>query len=147
MNFCFIFEIKVFYFKNETNEITVSKRPSQTVQSILRDMRLARGETLEDVAKASGTTRAHISAIETGRVQNPSLRILLALATHFGCSLDSLVGHGRNTVPSLRSDPLDHLLLSELRRLKPDKKRVLLRLVKELKSDSKPRETPGRRFA
>lgn len=125
----------------------MSKRKGLRAKSSLRDLRLAQGQTLEEVARATGTTRAHISAIETGRIQNPSLRILLALATHFGCSLDNLVGHTHGIGLSRQRDPVDQLFLSELEHLQPDKKRALLRFVRELISDSNSRESPTRRFA
>ena len=62
----------------------------QTAQ-IVREMRTARGETLEAVARACGFANHTMWRIEAGRV-NPRGETLAALAKHFGCSIETLMG-------------------------------------------------------
>jgi transcriptional regulator with XRE-family HTH domain len=57
---------------------------------VIREKRQARGETLETVARACGLNTGTMWRIESGRV-NPRLATLVALAAHFGCTLDELV--------------------------------------------------------
>ena len=57
---------------------------------VIREKRQARGETLEAVARACGLNTGTMWRIESGRV-NPRLATLVALAAHFGCTLDELV--------------------------------------------------------
>lgn len=58
----------------------------------LTQMRLARGESLQQVADAVEVSKAHIWDLEKGRTDNPSMALVTRLADHFGVSLASLVG-------------------------------------------------------
>jgi transcriptional regulator with XRE-family HTH domain len=50
------------------------------------------GLSLEDVAKRSGSSKAHIWALERRRSKNPTLWLILALCDALQCSLNSLIG-------------------------------------------------------
>lgn len=52
--------------------------------TILKRARLARGWTLEDVARRTGSHKGYISGIENGRVAPPGARLLLKLADGYG---------------------------------------------------------------
>jgi transcriptional regulator with XRE-family HTH domain len=52
--------------------------------TILKRARLARGWTLEDVARRTGSHKGYISGIENGRVAPPGARLLLKLAEGYG---------------------------------------------------------------
>ena len=58
----------------------------------LRSLREESGESLQQVAAAIGASKAHISEIETGRSQNPSLDLVRRLAVHFGVTVGWLLG-------------------------------------------------------
>ena len=59
---------------------------------LLRKRREQRNESLQDVAKAVGTTKGHMWQLETGSIENPRLNSAIALAGHFGCSVEELAG-------------------------------------------------------
>ena len=58
----------------------------------LTRLRLAKRETLQQVADAVGVSKAHIWELEKGRTDNPSMALVTRLADHFGLSLATLVG-------------------------------------------------------
>ena len=57
----------------------------------LREIRLARGETLERVSSATGLSIAMLSRVERGE-RLPSPDSVELLATHFGLGVDYLLG-------------------------------------------------------
>ena len=59
---------------------------------LLRLRREQRNESLQDVADAIGTTKGHMWQLETGSIESPRLSSAIALAGHFGCSVDELAG-------------------------------------------------------
>lgn len=54
-------------------------------------LRLARRESLQNVADAVGVSKAHIWELEKGRTDNPSMGLVTRLADHFGVSIRYLV--------------------------------------------------------
>jgi transcriptional regulator with XRE-family HTH domain len=60
--------------------------------SELKRLRIARKESLQDVADAVKASKAHIWDIERGASKNPTMELLDRLARHFGVSVSSLVG-------------------------------------------------------
>ncbi len=54
-------------------------------------LRGQRGESLQQVADAIGSSKGHVSDIERGVARNPSLEVVQKLAAHFGVSLAFLV--------------------------------------------------------
>ena len=58
----------------------------------LTRLRLAKGESLQEVADAVGVSKAHIWELEKGRADNPSMALVTRLADHFGTALATLVG-------------------------------------------------------
>lgn len=61
----------------------------------LNQLRLKRGESLQDVATAVDVSKAHIWELEKGRAENPSMGLVTRLADHFGVSVAYLVGEDR----------------------------------------------------
>lgn len=57
----------------------------------LRQIRKARGLTIDDLTELSGIAKAHISMIERGK-RNPSIAALESLARALGVSAQSLMG-------------------------------------------------------
>lgn len=60
----------------------------------LRGLRNERGETQKQVAEDIGITSRHYQKFESGEIL-PSLENFIALADHFGVSLDDLAGRTR----------------------------------------------------
>ncbi len=59
------------------------------VVNYIRDFRIERGLTQDDLAQAVGVSRQSINAIERGRY-TPSLPLALRFAQYFRCSTDEL---------------------------------------------------------
>jgi transcriptional regulator with XRE-family HTH domain len=58
----------------------------------LTRLRLAKDESLQQVADAVGASKAHIWQLEKGRTDNPSMALLRNLADHFALTVAALVG-------------------------------------------------------
>lgn len=58
----------------------------------LKNLRIKKNQSLQDVADAVGASKAHIWEIERGSSKNPTMELLDKLATHFGVSIAHLVG-------------------------------------------------------
>lgn len=58
----------------------------------ITDLRLKKGESLQQVADAVGVSKAHVWELEKGRTDNPSMALVTRLADHFGVSVSFLVG-------------------------------------------------------
>jgi transcriptional regulator with XRE-family HTH domain len=58
----------------------------------ITQLRLAKKESLQQVADAVGVSKAHIWELEKGRTDNPSMALVTRLADHFRVSVAFLVG-------------------------------------------------------
>lgn len=58
----------------------------------LKQLRMKKGQSLQQVADAVGSSKAHIWELETGKSANPSIALLTRLADHLGVSAAYLVG-------------------------------------------------------
>lgn len=56
----------------------------------LAELRLRKGESLQDVADAVGVSKTHIWQMEKGRSGNPSIDLLKNVAAHFSVPLSYL---------------------------------------------------------
>lgn len=63
----------------------------------LAELRLRKGESLQDVANVVGVSKTHIWQLEKGNSDNPSLELLKKLAEHFDVPLSYLAGVGEDT--------------------------------------------------
>lgn len=57
----------------------------------LKEIRLAKGLTQEDLASKLGITQSNLSRMESGEVQM-SLNMAIAITKECGCTLDELIG-------------------------------------------------------
>jgi transcriptional regulator with XRE-family HTH domain len=62
----------------------------------LKELRIKKSQSLQDVADAVGASKAHIWEVERGGSKNPSMDLLTGLAEHFGVSVAYLVGEQPN---------------------------------------------------
>jgi transcriptional regulator with XRE-family HTH domain len=58
----------------------------------LKQCRLRKGQSLQEVADDLGISKAHFWELETGKSRNPSTDILIKLSNHFGVSIGWLLG-------------------------------------------------------
>jgi transcriptional regulator with XRE-family HTH domain len=71
------------------------------VSDNLRTLRRSRDLSLDQLAQASGVSRAALSQIETGKA-NPTLGVLWKIAVGLGIPFSELLGEGRTSVSILR---------------------------------------------
>ena len=57
----------------------------------LKELRVKKGQSLQQVADAIGSSKAHIWELESNRSQNPSLDLLQKLAGHYGTTVAFLI--------------------------------------------------------
>jgi transcriptional regulator with XRE-family HTH domain len=57
----------------------------------IKELRLRKGQSLQQVADAIGASKAHIWELEANRSKNPSIELLQKLAGHFGTSVSYLI--------------------------------------------------------
>ncbi len=62
-----------------------------TVGRRISELRLMKGESLQEVAAAAGVSKTHIWQLEKGRTDNPSMALLTRLADHFRVSIRYLI--------------------------------------------------------
>ncbi len=58
----------------------------------MKELRLKKGMSLQDVADKVGASKAHIWDLETARSKNPSIELVINLAKTFGVSVAELIG-------------------------------------------------------
>tara|TARA_B100000809_G_C14684172_1_gene368030 strand:+ start:186 stop:512 length:327 start_codon:yes stop_codon:yes gene_type:complete len=58
----------------------------------LRELRVSKRESLQDVAEAVGVSKTHIWELEKGKSSNPSVELLRKFSDHFGISISQLIG-------------------------------------------------------
>src|SRR5215217_2282530 len=112
-------------------------RAHETLGSVLRAARAARGLSLRDVERRTGIRNAHLSQIETDRIGKPEMAILWELASlyelDFGRLL-ALAGHtaGQETSGSRRRRMT--VALRALSQLSDSDQDETLRFMAELKA-------------
>ena len=63
-----------------------------SLASRLKELRLNKGKSLQEVAEAVGVSKPHIWELERGSSKNPSLELVKNLANYFGVKIDYLAG-------------------------------------------------------
>jgi transcriptional regulator with XRE-family HTH domain len=81
---------------------------ARRVAARLRTLRRTRGMSLDQLAHASGVSRAALSQIETCRT-NPTVGLLWKIAVGFGVPFAELIGEDRAPVSVLRRDDMQVL--------------------------------------
>jgi transcriptional regulator with XRE-family HTH domain len=57
----------------------------------IKELRIGRGWSLRQLARQSGISHTHVAQIERGEVKEPSVLKVVAIATTFGVSVESLI--------------------------------------------------------
>ncbi len=74
------------------------------IGSVIRAARKNAGRSQEQVARPLGMSRATVSAIENGTVNEIGVRKLMALCAALGLELSVAAAHGRPTLQDLRQE-------------------------------------------
>ena len=72
------------------------KRPAFPIGLRIRELRLERGMTLDQLSKAAGISASHLSRLEREQAE-PSFTVAAALATQLGVSLNDLLVASQET--------------------------------------------------
>lgn len=64
----------------------------------LNELRMRKGESLQQTAEKVGVTKTHIWELEKGKSANPSADLLRKLADHFNVTVDYLIDPSRNAL-------------------------------------------------
>lgn len=95
----------------------------------LKDLRIKKNQSLQEVADAVGASKAHVWEIERGGSKNPSMDLLMGLAKHFGVSVTYLIGE---QLPEDMNEDLV-VLFREMKDLDEKDRERILSLVQRLK--------------
>ena len=57
----------------------------------LKELRLKKGQSLQQVADAIGASKAHVWEMESNRSKNPSIELLRKLAAHFDTTVAYMI--------------------------------------------------------
>lgn len=71
-------------------------RPAFPIGLRIRELRLERGMTLDQLSRAAGISASHLSRLERGQAE-PSFTVAAALATQLGVSLNDLLVAAKGT--------------------------------------------------
>ncbi|WP_022698121.1 helix-turn-helix domain-containing protein [Euryhalocaulis caribicus] len=102
----------------------------------ITELRLAKNQSLQQVADAVGVSKTHIWKIEKGRAPNPSMDLVRRLADHFGKSVAYLVGEDAE---ALDEDVQLQRMFRQAKDLNESERRILDEMMQSL---LKNRSTP-----
>jgi len=112
-------------------------RAHETLGSVLRAARAARGLSLRDVERRTGIRNAHLSQIETDTIAKPEMAILWDLASLYDVDfarLLALAGHASGSETSGGQRRRTTVALRALSQLTPGDQAEALRFMAELKA-------------
>ncbi len=93
----------------------------------IKEVRIARNLTQENIAAAAGINTSHVSNIETNKTK-VSLNTLVLICNELGVSVDYILGDNLSNP----SPAIDREILRELQKFDNTKKEQLLRIAKVL---------------
>lgn len=102
-----------------------------TLASKIKELRLKKNKSLQQVADEVGASKAHIWDLETGKSKNPSIDLLTKLAKCFGVSVADLIGEN----PTAKNvDPQVVAMYRELKDLTPADRQAIQTMMDHLKA-------------
>ncbi len=102
-----------------------------SLASKIKELRLKKKKSLQDVADEVGASKAHIWDLETGKSKTPSIDLLTKLAKCFGVSVAEMVGEN----PAGKDvDPQIVAMYRELKDLSPADRQAIQTMMDHLKS-------------
>ncbi len=86
--------------------------PTQSIGSVLKQVRTERGLTLEETASLTGVSKAMLGQIERGK-SNPTISVLWKIATGLKVSFSELMGSGSETHDVIEIESLEPVYESD----------------------------------
>jgi transcriptional regulator with XRE-family HTH domain len=100
----------------------------------LKELRIRKGKSLQQLADDVKSSKAHIWDLETGRSKNPTIELLAALAKALDVSIADLVGEnptGEN------EDPHIVAMYRDLKDLTPEDRKIIQSVIDGFRSKNK----------
>lgn len=102
-----------------------------SLASKIKELRVKKKKSLQDVADEVGASKAHIWDLETGKSSNPSIELLTKLAKCFGVSVAEMIGEN----PAAKDvDPQVVAMYRELKELSPSDRQAIQVMMDHLKT-------------
>ena len=99
--------------------------------SKIKELRLKKKKSLQDVADNVGASKAHIWDLETGKSSNPSIELLTKLAKCFDVSVAELIGENPTAEGA---DSQVVAMYRELNELSPADRQAIQAMMDHLKN-------------
>jgi transcriptional regulator with XRE-family HTH domain len=96
----------------------------------LKELRVKKRKSLQEVAAEVGASKAHIWDLETARAKNPSIELLTKLAKCFDVSVAHLIGE---TPRAKGEDPHLVAMYRELKELSEEDRRAIQTMMDHFK--------------
>ena len=97
----------------------------------MKELRMARRQSLQQVADGVETSKTHIWDMEQGNSANPSRELLERIAAHFRVSVSELIGEN----PNAESEPSELVALyRDLKSLSDKDRKTIEAVMRSLKS-------------
>jgi len=96
----------------------------------LNELRMRKGESLQQTADIVGVTKTHIWELEKGKSSNPSADLLRKLADHFKVTVDYLIDPSRD---GLTANDEAMVFYRDLKSLDPRDQETLKQMMEVLK--------------
>jgi transcriptional regulator with XRE-family HTH domain len=97
----------------------------------LKELRIKKRASLQQVADAVNTSKAHVFDLEKGTSANPSKELLLKLAKYFQTSVSDLIGEDPNA-PGEQPELI--ALYRDLKELNPTDRETIRLLMERIRS-------------
>jgi transcriptional regulator with XRE-family HTH domain len=102
-----------------------------TLAAKLKELRLRKNKSLQEIADSVGASKAHIWDLETGKSRNPSMELLVKLSKVLGVNVAELVGEKPDAE---NEDPQVVAMYRELKDLTPADREAIRALMDHLKA-------------
>lgn len=102
----------------------------------LKQLRIARGKSLQQLADDIGSSKAHLWDLETGRSTNPSLELLIKLSRALKVSVADLVGENPT---GEEEDTQAVAMFRDLKELTPEERDAIQGIIDRFKNRNKPK--------
>lgn len=103
---------------------------TDTLATRLKELRLKKGQSLQELADAVKASKAHVWELETGKSRNPSVELITKLANHFSVAVAYLIGED----PSWsQEDPQLVAMFRDLKEVSDPDRELLQALIDKMK--------------
>lgn len=103
---------------------------AKTLAERLKELRLKKNQSIQEVADAVQASKAHVWELETGKSKNPSVDLLTRLADHYAVPIAQLVGEDPSDA---QEDPELVVMFRDLKNLTPRDREILRSTIRSMK--------------